>query len=498
MQNNKYLKFALAALAGLLLPFAYAPYNYYFLGLVSPALLFFVWHSCTAKQAFWAGYLFGFLLFATGTGWLHISINLFGGVPLAGAYALTFTLVAFLGLYPAVAGMLGRLFCNRSCSVQYLLALPALWTLTEWCRGWFLTGFPWLNLGASQTDFILSRYAPVLGVYGVSFIACVVAGCIVLLGLKQHRRLAYAVIAAVFAGAFLLNSLSWTSEYEGELSAALVQGAIPQAQKWDPAIRNKTYRLYLRLTAPYQDRDVVVWPETALPAFVYEAEEVLDSIRDSVNEFKTVFLTGILSRDTSGERYHNSILLIDDDEHLYHKRHLVPFGEYIPFHSFLAPILSALHIPVSDFSPDSSGGAGFKTSKGILGLSLCYENAFGEEIRRSLPAAEILVNLSNDAWFGDSIAPHQHLQIARMRSIETERFMLRSTNTGISAIIDHKGNIIAQSPQFEPYVLTAGIKRRHGSTPFILFGYRPVVVLCLLIVACNYLQLRRRDRSLTA
>ncbi len=497
MQTKQYLKFLASAVAGGLLAFAYAPYGGDYLAFIAPAVLFYIWHSCTPRQAFYSGYLFGLSLFAIGISWVHISINLFGGVGVVGSYAITLLLVAFLGLYPALVGLLSRLPGNAPGRVHYLLVLPALWTLIEWCRGRLFTGFPWLNLGASQTDTLLSAYAPVLGVYGISFMVCVTAGGIVLLCLQRRSLPAAIVLIAIFAGALSLGKISWTRQHDPALSAVLVQGAIPQAMKWRPEIREKTYQLYWELTEPYRDSDLIVWPETAVPAFIETAGELLEHINRSLNPSETVFLTGILSTDQAGQRYHNSILLMDDQYYLYHKRHLVPFGEYIPLHSLLAPILEALHIPVSDFSAGGPGPAGFKTSKGLLGLSICYENAFGDEIRRPLPAAEILVNVSNDAWFGDSIAIHQHLQIARMRSMETERFMLRSTNTGISAIIDHKGGIIAQSPPFEPHALTAEVHRRGGGTPFTMLGYWPVLVLCLCILGVHYLRLRKANLSPT-
>jgi len=488
LPENLFARRCCAIVAGGLVPFAFAPFNFYFLTIISLSTLFYLWSETESKrETFILGYLFGFAMFGIGVNWLHISINLFGGMNIIGAFFFTYLLIAFISLYPALCGYLAIRFFKDF----YIIAVPALWLFTEWSRGWVLTGFPWLNIGTSQTDSIFVSFVPVIGDYGLSFIVCFFAMAITILirGNLKQRITAIAVVILISISSFILDDINWTDETGEELSITLVQGAIAQKIKWKPEYREKTYEIYSSLSEPYWSSDLIIWPETAIPSYYHNAEDFINRIAQKQRQANTLFMSGIVNKDQSTNKYFNSILLMDDEHRFYNKHHLVPFGEYLPFKSLLNEFLLFLRIPMSDFSSGDSKQKILETDKAVFGMSICYEDAYGTEIRQSLPDANILINVSNDAWFGDSMAPHQHLQIARMRAIENGRYLLRSTNTGISAVIDDKGKITARSPQFEPHALHAKAKLFTGETPYSRYGnYLILSFSFFILLLCFILQ----------
>lgn len=479
LQNKVLVKRFSTIAVGALTPFAFAPYSLYFISLISLSILFYFWlNTNSAREAFILGYLFAFAMFGVGVNWLHISINLFGGVNIFGALLFTYIFIAYISLYPALCGYLGVRFLRHA----RVIALPALWLLTEWCRGWMLTGFPWLNIGSSQTDSILAGFTPVLGDYGVTFLVCLSAMAITILitGNTKRRIIGGLLLILIILSSTILNNINWTDDLNREIDVALVQGAIPQEQKWKPEQRQKTYQIYSDLSEPFWSSDLIIWPETAIPSLYHLADDFINPVSSTQASSNALFMSGLAYKNFESNNYFNSVLLIDDKHHFYHKNHLVPFGEYLPFKSLLGEILRFLKIPMSDFSPGNPAQKIFETSKGIFGMSICYEDAYGSEVRKALPDANILINVSNDAWFGDSFAPHQHLQMARMRALENGRYLLRSTNTGISAVIDNKGKIISLSPQFKPHALSATVKLYAGETPYSKFGNSLILGFCIL------------------
>jgi apolipoprotein N-acyltransferase len=492
LPENKLVRRLIAIIAGSLVPFAFAPYGYYFLSLISLTILFYLWYETETKgESFILGYLFGFAMFGIGVSWLHISINLFGGMNIIGAYFFTFLLIAFISLYPALCGYI----TNRFFKDFYYIAIPALWLLTEWCRGWVLTGFPWLNIGTSQTDSLFANFAPVIGDYGISFIICVIAVSIITFIKEKIKGKIISVITfiLILTSSFYLGKTNWVELNGKEISVTLVQGAIPQQIKWNPDYREKTYQIYSGLSEPYWSSDLIIWPETAIPSYYHRAEDFIDRIEAKQQSSNTLFMSGIVNKDISEDKYFNSILLIDNEHRFYNKHHLVPFGEYLPLKILLDRILRFLQIPMSDFSSGEFKQKLLKTDKAIFGMSICYEDAYGTEIRQALPDANILINVSNDAWFGDSLAPHQHLQIARMRAIENGRYILRATNTGISAVIDNKGKLIARSPQFEQHALHKNVPLLTGQTLYSKYGNYLILILSVVLLVFAYFQKRKSN-----
>jgi apolipoprotein N-acyltransferase len=480
---------ALAFAAGAATVLAYAPFGLGLLSLLTTALLFHLWRY-PARPGLnpWTGYAFGLGLLGFGVFWLRISIAQFGGVTPALAVAATSLFVLLMALYFALAGWVGERLRGRSDGVWLLSTLPAVWILFEWLRGWLLTGFPWLLLGYGQIDLPLGGYAPVFGVFGVGLLLTLSAGALNL----WRRPVVLVPVLAIWAGGVALPHVEWTRPAGPPIRVSLLQGSIPQAQKWLASMRGPTLDLYLGLTEQVADSRIVIWPETAVPAFASDVEAtLLAPLHERMRRQGRDLLLGIVDGDRDGD-YYNAMLSvgISGRDH-YHKRHLVPFGEYLPLDRWTRPVLDFLEIPMSDFSPGADVPPLITLAGQPVGIDICYEDAFPVEIMRALPEATLLINASNDAWFGDSLAPHQHLEIARMRALETGRYLLRATNTGISAVIDPRGRLRATSPQFEQAVLTDDVVPRTGATPFVRWGNGAVLALALLMLLPGIVQRSR-------
>jgi apolipoprotein N-acyltransferase len=475
----------LAFFSGLVTPFAFSPYFLFPLAFVSIAIIIYIWTLSTPRLAGIYGYIFGLGFFGSGVSWLHISINIFGGVNLIGSYLLTFLLIAFLALFPALCGYLSsRLYIHRWPAISIIIGIPAYWTLSEWIRSWIFTGFPWLNLGYSQSDSILNGLAPLLGVFGVCLSVVLICACLTGLFIvdKNKRYICLLTAILIWGASWIGGELEWSKPLDQSLSVALIQGAVPQEIKWNPAMRQPTLDLYRELTLSNLDNDLIIWPEAAIPAYYHQMQDYINGLSRLAinNDFK--LLTGIPVWDENTENFYNSIVLIGNDLDFYYKKHLVPFGEYLPLKFLLGGIVKILNIPMAYFSSGPDKAPLIDTGNYKIGISICYEDIFGNEVIQALPDAALLVNVSNDAWFGDSVAPHQHMQMARMRAMETGRYMLRATNTGVTAIIDEKGRILSSSPQFIPASLTGEVKLFTGHTPYSRLGNYPVIIYCLAVL----------------
>lgn len=481
-------------LAGALLPLAFAPVEWVALSFLAPAVLFLLWLHASPRRALRLGLVFGIGCFLVGASWINVSIAQFGGVTHAFAAVVTALFVLIMAAYVALAGWCANRFFRSSPIARLLLVYPVLWTAFEWLRGWLFSGFNWLNLGTGQLDWPLGGVAPVLGVYGVSAAVAFTAGVLVCVMVASSRGRLWAVTGAVilWSGAGLLRGVEWTEPAGPPLKVSLVQGNIAQSAKWKPSHREFQLELYRDLTREHWDSALIIWPETAIPAFYHRvALSYLASLREEAVAQGADLLLGIPYAERGTGAMFNSMLKLGTEQELYHKRHLVPYGEYMPMKPLLAPLLRFLAVPMSNFSSGSADQRPVTLAGYPVGVSICYEDAYGREVIRSLPQAAFLVNASNDAWFGDSLAPHQHLEIARMRALETGRYLLRATNTGISALIGPRGELLSRSPQFETYVLSGEILPMRGLTPYGRFGDYALLPLLLPLLFL----LRRRRRS---
>jgi len=461
----------------------FAPFSIFPLPILALALLADLTYRLTPRRAFVAGWDFGLGLLGFGVAWIRISLNQFGNLNAPLAWVLTLLFVAAMALYFGAVGWLARRLRSDRPWVHFVLVFPSLWVLVEWLRGWFLTGFPWLAMGYSQIDSPLAGYAPLLGVYGLSWLVALSGGLLVLLFRVPtwQRLIALGVVGLIWLGGLGLRTLSWTEPLGEPMRASLIQANIPQSVKWDPETRLPTLRAYLDLTQQSWDSRVIVWPETAVPDFQHRMEEgLLVPLAEKTAEEHAELITGIPVMDRETQRYYNAVVSLGSIRDHYFKRHLVPFGEFLPLKDWLGPLVRLFEVPMSDFSAGSAARPLLRVNGYEVGVSICYEDVFPEEVIEALPDAAYLVNVSNDGWFGDSLAPYQHLEIARMRALETQRYLLRATNTGVSAIIGPDGRVRESLPLDRRGVVSGSIQRVQGTTPFGRWGNLPVVLGCLL------------------
>lgn len=486
--------------SGALAVTAFAPLGWYPMACLALVPLFVLWQQDSPALALRHGLQFGLGFFGAGISWVFVSVHDYGHVPVAAAVPVTIALVLFLSLYPALLGFfLKRFLPQVSRPLPLLLAFPAGWALSEWLRGWLFSGFPWLSIGNSQIDSPLAGYAPVLGVFGTGWLVALSAA--LLLGLRQRRGRVPSLLAlvSIWAGGLLLEQIDWTSPRGEPLRVALVQGNIAQQDKWRPEKLLDSLSRYVDTSFEQTDIDLIIWPETAIAAFYDQvSDDFIPYLEEKLHDSGSTLLTGIPVLDRGSWEYYNAVISLGGQRAFYYKRHLVPYGEYLPARWLFGTTLDALAVPNADFSSGNGDQPLLQAAGYPVATSICFEVVFGEEIIQALPEAALLVNVSNDAWFGRSLAPFQHLEMARMRARETGRPMLRATNTGISALIDYRGRITAQSPQFEAAVVKGVVEPRQGATPYVRWGNTPAVVLCAaLLLVAGFLQ-RRGSQSATS
>ena len=490
--------------AGALTTLAFAPFDYSWLVFLTLAIVFYYWHRLPLKQAVISGWLFGLGLQCTGVSWIYFSLHVHGSAPAFFAGLIIFLLSACLALFTAMAAYTVNRYLPDNRILRLLVFYPASWVLFEWLQGYVLTGFAWMQLGYTQIDLPLSGFAPVFGNHAVSGFIAVCAGALVLLykqgenlqGESLNYKLAVSVLLAVvllWLGGDLFKSVNWT-EIDGDpIKVSLIQGNIAQQDKWKSHMKQPTLDMYRDLSLAQKDADLIVWPETAVPDYRYRVAPYIEKLRHEMASSNTDLLFGIFVKNDD-QRVLNSVINVNGG--VYNKRHLVPLGEYIPLRFLIEFFNKFVKIPMSDIISGDEDQP-LLTGGGVpLGVSICFEDAFSREVIKDLPEVKLLVNFSNDAWFEDSIQPHQHHAIARMRALEAGRYMIRSTNTGITSFIDPHGEVIKQLPQFEVGVLKGEVQPHSGSTPFVRWGNWLIVGLCsLLLLAFASLNSKRRSTA---
>ncbi|TMH99084.1 MAG: apolipoprotein N-acyltransferase [Betaproteobacteria bacterium] len=431
------------------------------------------------RACFRSGFAFGLGLFGGGVSWVYVSLSQFGGMPAPLAGLATFLFCAFIALFPAAAGWL-QARVPAADGARACLVIPAAWTLFEWLRGWILTGFPWLSAGYAATGWPPQGYAPLLGAYGLSFITLGAAGMLWGLVTKKKIRFLVLLVAVVGVGQ-ALRTVDWTAPVGEPVRAALLQGNIEQEMKFRAERYARILETYARLAEETSAR-LIILPETAVPRFYDGVEpEYLARLDAAAKRNGGDLLLGVPYREAQ-DRYYNSVVTLGTaPRQIYHKVHLVPFGEFVP--PGFGWVLHVLQIPLSDFSRGSPAQTPLAVAGQRVAVNICYEDAFGDEIARSLPEATLLVNVSNVAWFGDSLAPSQHLQIARLRAIETGRMHLTAANSGVTAAIDRDGRVLAQLPQFAAGRLEIAAQGYAGATPYVRLRDWPTLVGALLALA---------------
>ncbi len=481
-----YRKVLIVSIAGAVLVCAYAPFSYWWLTFICPTILFIAISNETIRKAALLGLIFGLFFFGFGVPWTFNSIHEFGHAPLILSAILAGLLVIILALFPAcVAGLTAYFHSNKQFCFSAVVTFACLWVIFEWIRGWIFTGFPWLLMGHVHHTGPLHGLLPLFGSFGASW-ATILLGCFVaVFVIAEFRQKIVAAITLVIItiSLYFANQIIWTHAEDEKLDVVLIQGNISQEMKWDRSKHVYIMEKYLAMSKSYFDADIIIWPETAIPTYYSMVKDsFIQKVKQTADENDIDFLMGVFTFDPNNAHVYNSVMTLGSKLGFYRKQHLVPFGEYIPFRGLLTFLERYIDLPMADISRGE--GRPLVSLKGHpVGTSICYEAVYGNEVVKAMPEAKFLINVSNDAWFGDSLAPQQHLEITRSRAIETGRYLLRSTNTGISAVIDPHGTIINKSVQFQDDVVRATISPHTGITPYVRWGNWGIISIifgCLL------------------
>ena len=475
----------ISVVAGAITTLAFAPFDFSWLVFFTLALVFYLWSNLPAKQASISAWLFGLGLQCSGVSWIYYSLHVHGSAPAFFAISLVFLLSCYLSLYTGLAIYVVNRYLPNNTFLRLMLFYPAAWVVFEWLQGYVMTGFAWMQLGYTQIDMPLSGFAPLLGNHAISGAIAVSAGALVILFRQRqdlnmkHSTIVAMTVILLWSSAFTLKSVSWTEAIGEPIRVSVIQGNIAQSDKWKPHMKQTTIEMYRDLSLAQTDVDLIVWPETAVTDYRHRMQPFLQQLSDDMKARDTDLLLGIFVRNDEN-RVLNSVVSVNGG--VYKKRHLVPLGEYIPLRFLIEFFNKFVKIPMSDIASGEDNQK-LLTAAGVpLGLSICFEDAFSRDVIKDLPEAGLLVNVSNDAWFEDSHEAHQHHAIARMRSLEAGRYMIRSTNTGITALIGPHGEVIKKLPQFVRGVLKGEVQPLSGSTPFVSWGDLFIVVICTLLL----------------
>lgn len=462
------------------MPLSFAPWHFFPIAIVSPAILLYCWHRAAPLRAAWRGLLFGLGYFGFGASWVYISIHHFGHAQMPIAILLTFLFVTYLATYIAIGGFLLQKYCTHT-ETKLMLGFPALWVLIEIVRGSFFSGFPWLSIGYSHIVSPLRHFAPLSGVYSVSWLSLLTSAALVtpFISLSRARFGFMVLILALWIFAPFVQH-EWTKSNHKPISIAMIQGNISQELKWLPGETENIIQTYITLTEPLLDREIVFWPEAAIPMSQLQAHQLIAGLDSLAKEHHTTLVLGIPLQYL--DTFYNGLLVLGEHSGEYHKRHLVPFGEYLPLQPLSNWVMEYLRIPMSNFTPGANKQPPISIHDTIFAPFICYEIVFPNLVRQSLPQANVLFTITDDSWFGESFAAVQHVDMMRMRALETGRYHLSVTNNGVTAIIDHHGTMLSQIPAHIEGTLTGEIESKTGSTPWVMLGSIPLLLLLSLSV----------------
>src|ERR1700692_505513 len=499
LQMQTQWRLTAASATGAPLNVAFAPFGWWPVAILAPAALFALIRGLPPRRAGWTGAAFGAGLIGFGTYWLYTCLHVFGLVPIWLTVVLQAALIGSMTVFPAALCYLAHRFWLKPGAARACV-LAVLWVLLEWLRGWVLSGFPWLSLGYAMIDSPLKGWAPLFGVYGITWAAATIAVALNVLLMPavptSRRLIALAVMVSLFAIPALLARYDWTRAAGSPVAIAAVQGAVSQDQKWQAKNLDETMKRYSRLTAQAWGARLIVWPEAALPVLANDIQDYVRQLQSQGRTHDADFAIGLVNYEPATKRYYNGLLVSSESgAGWYYKRHLVPFGEYFPVPGFVRSWLRLMSLPYDDISPGSEHQPSLRAAGQSLGLTICYEDAFGSSQLSVLRDATLLINVTNNAWYGDSTAPHQHLQIARMRALEAGRYLVRAANDGITAAIGPHGEIVARLPQFQEAVLRADVRSMTGLTPYARLGNYPVVIGAGLLLAVGVWSRRQGDAA---
>ncbi|MDP0561624.1 MAG: apolipoprotein N-acyltransferase [Candidatus Endonucleobacter sp. (ex Gigantidas childressi)] len=491
-KQKRYIRNILSFLSGAILTLGFSPFDLWPVAMLAMASVFLLVRNACYQQATINGFLFGVGMFGTGTSWIYVSIHQFGAAPIPLAILLTALFIGGISLlFIAPSFWLHSQLVKRwhiHHAWQQALIFSVLWTLFEWVRSWLFTGFPWLLVGYTLLDSPAISWAPVTGVYGLSFLLLITSTFAASFFISKGKQMLWsAAIAMVVIGCWLaalyLANTQWTKP-TGKVEFSAIQGNIPQSLKWNSAYLQDIISTYSTLTSLEWQQDLIVWPENAIPISYANAKYFLQLLDREAKYKGTTLITGIPIDDLSADntQYYNGVISLGQGAGEYHKQKLVPFGEYVPFESLLRGLIAFFDLPMSSFSTGADNQPELTVGKTVIAPYICYEVVYPDFVARMAQDTGLLITISNDSWFGKSIGPEQHFQMARMRAIETGRYMIRGTNNGITALIDNHGQVVESIPRFEQGVLRGTAKVMIGNTPFMTSGSWPVVIFCMILL----------------
>ncbi|OGO91609.1 MAG: apolipoprotein N-acyltransferase [Coxiella sp. RIFCSPHIGHO2_12_FULL_42_15] len=493
MKSKNFLFALLSFIAGGIFVLAFAPFHWYVIGFAAPALLLYCWKNATPAQAFWRGFFFGLGEFIMGTSWIYISIHKFGNATVLLAGFITTLFILFMSSYPALQGYIfSQCFRHNTLWQRCLFAFPSTWVIFEILRAYLFTGFPWLLLGYSQTRTIFNGFAPLLSVFGISLIVSMMSGALILFidtKATTQRMIAATLILIFITVSVPLHDAHWTHPTKRALSVALVQGNVPQSLKWDANEAFNTIQKYLRATQPYWNKQLILWPEAAVPILSTEATAFIQELHHKAKQHHSALIFGIPGTNDQQNKFYNSIMTVGQGHGTYFKRHPVPFGEYIPLPSIFGAAMRYFDIPMSNLSKGPKKQPLLQAQGIKIAPFVCYEITYPNEVIPYSKGSQLLVTVNDDSWFGDSFAQPQQIQMAKMRAIETGRPILYVSNTGITAIIGTHGKIVRQIPENRLLVLTGEVHPTMGNTPLMIYKFYPlysIVVLLFIAGLYNY------------
>ena len=481
---SKVQSYALLIAGGVIFPLGLAPLKLWPAVIVSMAILFQSLRQPSIKQAFFNSMAYGFGLFIAGASWLYVSIHEYGFIAaplaviattlfclfLAAIFAAPFTLAAFLPSTP----------------IALMLGLPAIWVLSEWIRTWIFTGFPWLYAGYSHTDTWLNGWAPIGGVLWLSFITALAAvlGMWIVQGMGKRRSAISlcALLVTFTVSGYFLQQVEWTKDRGKPITVAIIQPNIPQNEKWSAQKQRAILNQLAAQTESYWGHDLVIWPEAAVPTIAQRIPQFMQSMKSRSVDSDSILLTGIITYQAEPRRNYSSVLAIGAEQGHYHKTRLVPFGEYVPLESLLRGLIEFFDLPMSSLSVGPPSQVPLSVKEQLIATAICYEVVYPDLVARNSKEATVILTVSNDTWFGESLGPLQHMQMVRMRALENSKPIIRGTNNGISGLVDHQGDVYQRIKQNSITELSGIVQPRAGQTPFSMTGSWPAVLLSLLIV----------------
>jgi apolipoprotein N-acyltransferase len=474
-------------LLGAITPLSFAPYNEWFTCLISIALFAALLnHASSGKQYFFLALTFGLGYFGTGVSWVYVSIYHFGSAPLPLAILLTVLFVSFVATFFALPFYA---LTWLKPSLRLLLGIPLLWVFSEWIRTWIFTGFPWLFVGYAHTDTLLSHWAPIGGVLLLSlysvFSSCAVAAIFCRQLSLSRALLSLVCVVSIWSSSWILQAIEWTQAINDKISVGMVQPNIPQHLRWTPDYQQIIPERLHTLSEPLWGKDWIIWPEGALHNVYSLSLDFIEATQQQAAAHNSTVISGVIydqpsNNDAERQQYFNSIISMgdDNDNNIYHKQRLVPFGEYVPLEDWIRGLITFFDLPFSVISSGTSAQPPLTLGTYSLANAICYEIAYPALVATQAHQAHVLLTVSNDAWFGHSIGPLQHFQMARMRAMEIGRYIIRGTNNGVSAIIAPDGSIQAQGEQYIETYIEGSVIPMTGTTPFM--RWKNILVLSIL------------------